>query len=110
MAEHGVGTLVVLDERQHPTGVLTDRDVVVRLVAKGLDPNSTPIDEIMSTPAECIDESTPIEEGLARMAGVRARRLVVTRDDGRLVGVLALDDVLELLAEEAQSIGRLLRR
>jgi len=44
------------------------------------------------------------------MAGAAARRLVVIGDDGRLVGVLSLDDVLALLAEEAAAIGRLLRR
>jgi len=110
MGEHGVGTLVILDDRQHPVGMLTDRDVVLRVVAKGLDAASTPIADVMSRPVVAVRESTPIEDGLARMAGAPARRLVVTGDDGRLVGVLALDDVLDLLAEEAQAIGRLLRR
>ena len=52
----------------------------------------------------------PTARGLAGMARATARRLVVTGDDGRLVGILALDDVLELLAEEAELIGHLLRR
>jgi CBS domain-containing protein len=64
----------------------------------------------MSAPATCVHEATPIETALARMAGVRARRLVVVDDDGRLVGILALDDILELLAEELTSIGKLLRQ
>jgi CBS domain-containing protein len=110
MAEHDVGTLVVLDEKGSPAGILTDRDVVLRVVAKGLDPGSTPLDQVMSRPVVCAHESTPLEDGLARMAGCRKRRLVVTGEEGRLVGVLALDDVLDLLAEEAQTIGRLLRR
>ena len=64
----------------------------------------------MTAPAVCIPESTPIEDALSRMVGIPARRLVVTDADGRLAGILALDDVAELLAEEAERIGRLLAR
>lgn len=110
MRKHGVGTLVVLDEEAHVVGILTDRDVALRVVAEDRDPDATPLREVMSAPAHCVRESTPLEDALARMAGASARRLVVTDDDDRLVGLLALDDVLELLAEEAGSIGRLLRR
>lgn len=110
MAEREIGTLVVLDEGERPVGVLTDRDVTLRVVAVGRDPAATRIEEVMSKPAVCVDETAPIESGLAHMAGAGTRRLVVTRADGRLAGVLSLDDVLELLVEEAQAIGRLLRR
>jgi CBS domain-containing protein len=110
MAEHDVGTLVVLDAASRPEGILTDRDLVVRGGARGLDPAATRVTDVMSRPPLCVHESTPIEDGLARMAHEHARRLVVTGDDGRLIGILTLDDVLDLLAEEAQTIGRILRR
>lgn len=64
----------------------------------------------MSAPVNCVHESTPIESALARKAGVHLRRLAVVDDEERLVGILALDDVLELLAEELTSVGKLLRR
>jgi CBS domain-containing protein len=110
MREAGVGTLVVVDDERRPVGVLTDRDVALRCVAERRDPDATPVAAAMTAPAVCVAEPTPIEDALQRMAGISARRLVVTDDDGRLVGILALDDVLELLVEEAESIGRLLRR
>jgi CBS domain-containing protein len=110
MAEHDVGTVVVVDAASRPLGLLTDRDVVTQVVATGRDARSTTIGAVMSTPVVRVGEQTPIEDALARMAGAATRRLVVTDADERLVGVLALDDVLDLLAEEAQSIGRLLRR
>ena len=110
MAKAGVGTVVVLGEAKRPQGILTDRDVALRCVAEGLDPDATLVRAVMTTPATCVPESTPIESALARMAGAQVRRLVVVDEKDRLVGILALDDVLELLAEEAATIGRLLGR
>ena len=110
MAEHAVGTLVVLDEQRRPVGMLTDRDIVLRVIASGKDPAATSIGDVMSHPIVRADEDTPIEDGIARMASAATRRLVVTDADGRLAGLLALDDVLDLLIEEAKSVGRLLER
>ena len=58
---------------------------------------------------QSLQESSPIETALERMAGLQVRRLAIVDDEERLVGILALDDVVELLAEEATSISRLLR-
>jgi CBS domain-containing protein len=110
MAKAGVGSVVVLAEAQRPVGILTDRDITLRCVAEGRDPDATEVAAVMTAPITCVHESTPIESALARMAGVHARRLAVVDDEERLVGILALDDVLELLAEEAATIGRLLAR
>jgi CBS domain-containing protein len=110
MADAGVGTVVVLGEDRTPAGILTDRDIALRCVAQHRDPDNTEVGSVMTVPVTCVHESTPIETALARMAGVHARRLVVVDDDEQLVGILALDDVLELLAEELTSIGKLLRQ
>jgi CBS domain-containing protein len=110
MAEAGVGTVVVLDEERKPAGILTDRDIALRCVAERRDPDTTPVGSVMSAPVRHVHESTPIESALGRMAGVHARRLVVVDDHERLVGILALDDVLELLAEELASVGKLLQQ
>lgn len=109
MREADVGTLVVLDGDRRPLGILTDRDLALRCVAEGRDPAATRVDEVMTSPLVCVDETTPIEDALTRMLQVPARRLGVTDAEGGLVGLLALDDVLELLAEEVATIGRLLR-
>lgn len=110
MAEADVGTLVVVDERGDPVGVVTDRDVVLRCLAADQDPDETQVAAVMTHPALCVPESMPIEDALKRMSGIPARRLVVTDEKGRLAGILALDDVVELLVEEAGAIGRLLHR
>lgn len=111
MAEHDVGTLVVeeRDGSTRPLGVVTDRDIVMRCVANGLDPDDTELAAVMTTPVHLVDEATPIEEALLRMAHSGVRRLVVTSEGSQLVGILSLDDVLEMLTGEMSSIGRLLQ-
>lgn len=76
MADHGVGTLVVLDDDDRPIGMITDRDVTVRLVARGLDADDAPIGEIMSAAVHSVDETTPIESALGAMAGAGVRRSI----------------------------------
>lgn len=112
MAEHDVGTLVVVepDSLSRAVGIVTDRDLAVRCVAGMRDPESTKVGELMSTPVHAIDEDTPIEEALRQMAGAGTRRLVVTGSGQRMVGILSLDDVLELLIGETASIGQLLHK
>lgn len=109
MAEHGVGTLVTL-EHDRPGGIVTDRDIALRCVADGLDPDTTPVSQIATAPIEAVDESAPIEEALAKMASAGKRRLAVTGEQGRFVGLLALDDLLDRLVGEIDAIGTLLRK
>lgn len=108
LADNEVGTLVILDAHERPIGIITDRDISVRCVARDLDPDKTPVGSIMSSPVMAVTEGTPIEDALVRMARVKARRLVVTGRREKLVGILALDDVLELLVEEVETIGHIL--
>ncbi len=112
MARHEVGTLVVLEggEFGKPVGVVTDRDIAVRCTAEGLDPEETPVAQVMSQPVHAVDEYTAVEEALARMARTGTRRLVVTGERGHLVGIFSLDDALELLARQASAVGQLLAR
>ncbi|MDJ0851423.1 MAG: CBS domain-containing protein [Myxococcota bacterium] len=110
MQKEEVGTVVVVGPGRRPLGIVSDRDVTVRCVAEGRDPAATPLREVMTGPVAGVSEATPIEDALQRMAGMQTRRLLVVDREGALVGVLSLDDVLELLAEEAVSIGRVVGR
>jgi len=112
MAATDVGTLVVVDpnRRRVVVGIVTDRDITVRCVALGLDPVETAISDVMSTPVQSIDENTPIEETVQMMARTNTRRLIVTNAEAGFVGIISLDDVLELFTTEAGAISRLLGR
>jgi CBS domain-containing protein len=110
MHQRGVGTLVVVNSDHRPVGILTDRDLVERVLATNADPHETLIGVVMTAEPTTVDESTPIEMALRTMRQGRFRRLPVVDRSGKLVGLLSLDDVLMLLAEEFSDIGALLCR
>jgi CBS domain-containing protein len=110
MLQRQVGSLLVLDGRRRPLGILTDRDLVLRVLALGKNPSETRVRDIMSAGVKTASEDTPIEEAISRMRAGSFRRLPVVDKDGRLIGLVTLDDVIELLAGEFTSIGALLRR
>ena len=108
MLEHHVGTLVVLDRDGSPQGMITDRDIVLRCVAREYDPDQLTVTEIMSSPLRTISVEGDVGEALRLMADGEMRRLVVLDEEGDLFGVLTLDDVLGRIVEESQWLGRLL--
>ena len=112
MADNDVGTLVVVQggHPQRPVGILTDRDITTRCVARQLDPVETSIEEIMSSPLHVVDEQALIEDAVARMGRAATRRLVVVAQDNSVVGLLSLDDILETIVGETDAIGRLLQQ
>lgn len=112
MAENDVGSLVVVtvDGTTRAVGLITDRDITTRCVAGNRHPDETLVSEVMSAPVQTVDENTPLEEALSHMVGAAARRLVVTGARQEAVGILSVDDVLDLLIGEAAEIGRLLHK
>jgi CBS domain-containing protein len=108
MLSRNVGSLVVVDENGAPLGVLTDRDLALRVVGQGLDPNSVEVAEVMTQGPVTIAGQRPVEEALAVMRRRGVRRLVVLDRDQCLDGVVSLDDVLVHLAEEMHQASVLL--
>jgi CBS domain-containing protein len=110
MFERQVGTLVILDRANRPVGILTDRDLVLRVVAQGKDPRQTQVGEVMTRDPKMISEGAPIEQALALMRSGSFRRLPVIGSDETLVGLVSLDDILSLLAEEVAQVGILMEK
>ena len=107
MLARKVGTLVVLDNERRPVGLVTDRDLAMRVVAKGLDSHQAMVADLMTELPETVHEDTSIDTAITLMRTGPYRRLPVVDGAGHLVGLLTLDDVLELLSEELKDIGRL---
>ena len=113
MREHHVGSLVVVGERllsdKLPLGMITDRDIVVAAVAKEVDPQTLTVGDVMSGGALVVREQDGIPDALRMMREKGVRRLPVVSDKGVLVGILSIDDVLELVAEEMDGFVATLR-
>lgn len=109
MQARKVGTLVVVDADRKPIGLVTDRDLAVRVLADARDPMLTTVAEAMTRCPYTARAETPLEDALRMMRAGRFRRLPVVDAAGKLAGLLSLDDILDLLTEEFQEIGDLLR-
>lgn len=108
MGSRCVGSLAVVDDKHHPIGVVTDRDLAVGVTGQGADPTRVTVGELMSAPPVTVDEGTQVEDALRTMQEHSVRRLLVTGFDGRLVGVLSLDDVVRSVCTQLEHIGALL--
>ena len=110
MRRHHVGDVVVVEERDGlriPVGIVTDRDVVVEIVATELDPGVMTVGDIIGQDLATVKEDVAIFDAVQYMRSKTVRRLPVVDKNGALVGILTLDDLLELLSEELLAIAKL---
>lgn len=112
MRQFHVGAVIVVekrDGRQIPVGVVTDRDLVVEVVATELDAAVITVGDIMAAEVFTIKESTASHEAIEFMRRKTIRRLPVVDESGELTGILTLDDALQLLSEELLDLAKLVR-
>jgi CBS domain-containing protein len=99
MKDEDVGPLPIADGNRL-VGILTDRDIAVRVVAEGKDPQSTTVEEIASRDLVTVDPDQGLDEAMRLMAKHQVRRLPVCEEDGRLVGILAQADVAREVGDQ----------
>jgi CBS domain-containing protein len=103
MRDDHVGSLVVVREAAHGrivVGMLTDRDITVMGVARDFDPQTLRVADIMSADPVTARVEDSVNEVLGKMRSRGIRRVPVTTDDGVLIGIVTLDDLLDVVAEE----------
>jgi len=114
MRQKHIGYLVVIepkvgDNALAPVGVITDRDIVVGVVARETDPRALKVGDLMTRQPVLAREESPVSAALHHMREIGVRRLPVVDRGGGLIGVLSLDDVLEGLAEELMDVASSIR-
>ncbi len=113
MRVHHVGSVVVTRDDAglcRPLGIITDRDIVLALVAKDVSPDAVSAGDVMSEPLETLDETDEVWTTLEHMRSRGVRRLPVLGAQGELVGIVSTDDLLELVAEELSGLARIIGR
>ena len=108
MASQDIGSLPVCAERRTVVGIITDRDITVRAVARGMDPNQTRVEDVMTRDVLSCSSDAEVEDACELMERRQVRRLLVTGDDDMPVGIVSLGDIA-LCLRENQS-GEVLRK
>jgi predicted transcriptional regulator len=112
MLKKSVGCIVVVDSEDlmpMPVGILTDRDILMRVIAKGLSLEKMKISEVMTKTVVVVSSQTSINKALGMMRLNQVRRLPLINAQGELVGIVTLDDVLDFLADELNQLAQLVK-
>lgn len=105
MREKDLGSVVVVDEQGRPVGMLTDRDLAVKVLAEGKSPE-TPVDEVMSHPVFAVSRDALVFDTLREMARRHVHRMpVIDSETKALVGIVTAENALMLLTTELANIA-----
>ena len=113
MREFHVGDLVVVEERagkRLPVGIVTDRDIVLEVIAKEVDTNDVDVGDIMSEDLVTVEEKDDLIDTIKQMRAKGVRRVPVVDSTNALVGILTVDDLIELFSEQISDFAKLIIR
>ncbi len=113
MRDNHVGDVIVVEHKEgkhFPIGILTDRDIVIEVLAQGVNLNDIAVKDVMSSELIRVKEDDYIIETIEQMRDKGIRRVPVVNRDGSLEGILAVDDTIELVAELLSNLVRLFKR
>lgn len=113
MRHYHVGDLVVVEEiagKRVPVGMVTDRDIVIEILAKSLPVADFSVGEIMGPQLISVQETAGVIETIRLMRTNGIRRIPVIAQDGGLIGIMSVDDMLDLLAEELAELAKVAPR
>lgn len=113
MRQYHVGDLVVVDliqEKKVPVGIVTDRDIVVKIIGKSLSVDDFTVGDIMSGQLISVQEKEGVIETVRLMRANGIRRIPVINEEEELEGIISVDDILDLLAEELTELAKVAPR
>ena len=110
MRSNHVGDVIVVDETggaRRPIGIVTDRDIVIEIVAAGLDPDLVKVGDLLLQPLATVEEHTSYAETIRLMTARGIRRMPVVNQSGLLVGIITLDDLMHQLTVPLAELSEL---
>lgn len=113
MRKHHVGNVLVVEPADGdpvPIGILTDRDLVIEVIANEVDINAVTIEDVMSFDLVTIKANDDLMAAVKQMRSHGIRRIPVVTEEGNLVGILAVDDIIDVITEQLVDIDQLISR
>src|SRR5207245_9201406 len=107
MEKNGIGEAIVT-KNEKPVGIVTERDILYKVVAGGMDPRKAKVSEIMSSPIQTIEDDSKAGEALAKMTRLEIRRLAVMHE-GKIVGLVVQKGIVAGSLKERAALPELLR-
>ncbi len=113
MRKYHVGDVVIVDQHADqnlPVGIITDRDIVLELVAREIEIGSVIAEDVMSTDLLIAEENEPLTELVQQMQSKGVRRVPVVNAKGGLIGIVSEDDIIEIIGEQLSNLASLVNR
>ena len=104
MRDRHVGAVLVVDD-DRPIGIVTDRDIVMRAIIEGRDPNTTPVRDVMSGGLTVAASDQKIDDAVIAIRTAGVRRLPIVNAAGKAIGIVTLDDLVVLMAGELNLVA-----
>jgi len=104
MMREDIGSLVVVDDQRFPVGIITDRDLVISVIAEGKNSDEIIVEQVMAKDLVYVEEDTDIMDILSTLSEYSIRRMPVTKD-GRLTGIVSVDDLIVVIATELTDLA-----
>ncbi len=113
MKKNEIGSIIIVEnsEGKRAKGIITERDIIHKVIAKNLEPGNVKVEEVMSKPLRVVKPETSIEEAAKAMRENRIKRLPVVNDDNELIGIISEGDIMKIfpivvdLIEERATLG-----
>ena len=96
MKEDHVGSVIVVDSKEQGQGIITEKDLVRKVMAKDIDPKKTKVEKIMSKPLKVVSPDSTIEDAAKAMKDNKVKRLPVVNNNGALVGIVSEGDIMKI--------------
>ena len=104
MRDEDIGALIVADDTEKPVGIITDRDIVISVLAENKDPGEVVVEDIMTRQLHMVQEDTNLFDILRVLSNNSIRRVPVTRR-GKLAGIISVDDIVVVVATELANLA-----
>ncbi len=105
MEENNLGSIIIVKEEK-PVGIITDRDILLRVIAKGLDPLTTKVEQVMTRNPITFTADTEPADALETVK-IGARRFPVVDEAGKLIGIVSIDDITARMARVMAALARI---